>query len=111
MARKVVPRFKRSPFRKTFVRQWREARNLTLERLAERVGVTHATLSRLERGESPYSQQLMEKLAEALGTDVASLLIRNPADPEGIWSVWDNAKPVERQMIVEIAKTVVKTGT
>ena len=34
-----------------------------------------------------------------------------PADPEGIWSVWDQAKPGERRQIVEIAKTLIKTGT
>jgi transcriptional regulator with XRE-family HTH domain len=106
----VVSRLKR-PFRRTFIRSWRTHRNLTLAQLAQRVGTTHATLSRIERGLQPYNQPLLEALAEALQTDPASLLMRNPDDPEGIWSVWENAKEGQRRQIVEIAKTLVKTGT
>jgi transcriptional regulator with XRE-family HTH domain len=107
---------KRSPrprvqYRRTFIRQWREHRTLTLEQLADRIGTTHASLSRIERGLQPYSQPLLEALADALMTDAASLLMRDPSDPEGIWSIWDHAKPGERRMIVDIAKTVTKTGT
>jgi hypothetical protein len=38
-------------------------------------------------------------------TDPASQLLRDPADPEGPWSLWDWAKHGEREKIVEIAKT------
>jgi transcriptional regulator with XRE-family HTH domain len=102
------PQFRRQ-FAPTFIRQWREHRGLTLEQLASRIGTTHASLSRVERGLQPYNQPLLEAVAEALRTDAASLIMRNPADPEGIWSVWDNAKPAERRQIVEIAKTLLKT--
>lgn len=38
--------------------------------------------------------------------------MRNPLEPEAIWSIWDVAKTGDRQKIVEIAKTIVgKTGT
>lgn len=108
----VSPRLKgRQQYRRTFIRQWREYQGLTLEMLADRVGTTHASLSRVERGLQPYSQPLLEALADALSVEPADLLMRNPEDPEGIWSVWDNAKPAERQMIVNLAKTVTKTGT
>jgi transcriptional regulator with XRE-family HTH domain len=117
MAKKVTPRF-RPQYRRTFIRQWRKHRGITLEQLSERLeainpalGSTHASLSRIENGKQPYSQGLLEAIAEALATDVASLIMRDPSDPEGIWSVWDHAKPGERRMIVDIARTVVKTGT
>jgi len=83
---------------------------LTLEQLADRLETTHASLSRIERGLQPYSQALLEAISEALATDVASLLMRDPSDPEGIWSVWEQAKPGERRQIVEIAKTLIKTA-
>jgi transcriptional regulator with XRE-family HTH domain len=115
---KVTTRFKgQRPHKLTFIRQWRESRAMTLEVLAERVGeriggMTHASLSRIERGIQPYSQPILEAIAEELtGGDVASLLMRDPSDPNAIWSIWDQAKPGERQMIVDIAKTIVKTGT
>lgn len=98
-------------YRRTFIRQWRKHRRLTLEVVAGRLETSHATLSRIERGLQPYSQPLLERLAEEFQTDPASLLIRNPLDPEGIWSVWDQAKPGERRQIVEIAKTLLKTGS
>lgn len=107
---KVKPR-PRQQFRPTFIRQWREHRGLTLERLADRVGMTAGNLSQLERGNQGYTQNTLEGLANALQTDVASLLMRNPADSEGLWSLWDKAEPGERRMLVDIAKTVVKTGT
>jgi transcriptional regulator with XRE-family HTH domain len=114
--KRVTPRFKRR-LRRTFLRQWREKREMTLEQLAERVGVrlgagfTHASLSRIERGLQPYSQPILEAVADELQIDVASLLMRDPSDPEAMWSIWDQAKQGERKIIVDIAKTIVKTGT
>lgn len=98
-------------FRKTYIRQWREHRGLTLEQLADRVEMTPSYLSMFERGQRGYTQNTLEALAEALQTDAASLLMRDPGDEEAVWSIWDKAKPGERRMIVDIAKTITKTGT
>ncbi len=112
MRKRVPSRFRvEKRHRPTFVREWRQSRGLTLQQLALQIGITHASLSRIERGLQPYSQPLLEAIAEALQTEPAFLLMRNPADPDGIWSVWDRAKPGERRQIVEIAKTLIKTGT
>lgn len=108
---KVVSRLKPDPlYGSTYIRAWRTHRGLTLEQLAERVGVTHATLSRIERGKQPYNQVLLESLADALQTDAASLLIRDPEDPDGIWSLWDRAGPGTRRQLVDIAKTLLKAS-
>jgi uncharacterized protein with HEPN domain len=43
---------------------------------------------------------------------VASLLMRDPTDPEAMWSIWENALPAERRQIEELAKVVTrKTGS
>lgn len=108
---RVVSRLKPDPRHgKTFIREWRAFRGLTLEQLAERIGVTHATLSRIERGRQPYNQPLLEALAEGLMTDTASLLIRDPKDPTGIWTIWDRANQGQRRQIVEIAETLLRTA-
>lgn len=73
--------------------------------------MTQSHLSMLENGKRGYTQETLEAVADALQTDVANLLMRNPADAEAIWSIWDHAKAGERKMIVDIAKTVTKTGT
>ena len=99
-------------FRRTFIRQWREHRSLTLEQLADRVDMTPSYLSMFERGMRGYTQNTLEALAEALQTDAASLLMRDPSKDTAIWSVWESAKPGDRQKIVEIARTITgKTGT
>lgn len=96
---------------KTFIREWRRYRRLTLVQLAERVGITHGQLSKVERGLRPYAQPLLEKLAEELGTDPASLLMRNPTDPEGIWSIWDQVPATERPRALTILRALTRTGT
>ena len=98
-------------FRRTFIRQWRQHRELTLEKLAERMDMTASHLSMLERGLRGYTQETLEALAEALHTDVATLLMCDPTDAEAIWSIWDQAKPSQRRQITEIARTLVKKGS
>ena len=100
----------RTKFRPTFIAQWREYRGLTQEQLANRLGMTQSHLSMLENGKRGYTQETLERIAEALQTDPASLITRNPTDDDPIWSIWEHAKPSERRMIVDIARTVTKTG-
>ena len=90
-----------------FIREWRKDRDLTLEALADRVGTTHATLSRVERGKVPYSQPLLEALAEALGTTPASLIMRDPSNP-GIWDIWEDIAPAEREQATKVLETFKK---
>lgn len=109
MARGALP--KGQPrFRLTFIRQWREKKGFSLDALASRVPMDKGNLSKVERGLLPYNQDMLERLADALGTDPASLLMRDPTDPDGIWSIWDQAKPGERRQIAEVAKTLVRTS-
>lgn len=96
--------------RRTFIREWREFRNLTQATLGERLGTgtSASMISRIESGVAPYTQDTLEGLADALGTDPASLLMRNPLDKEAIWSILDKASQGQRQMIADIAKTIVE---
>lgn len=72
------------------------------------VGYTHASIGRLERGLIPYSQPVIEAIAHSLGTDPASLLIRDPTDQAGIWTIWERALPEQRETITEHAEIVVR---
>jgi transcriptional regulator with XRE-family HTH domain len=98
--------------RRTYIKQWRVFRGLSQEALGERLGTSGGSISRIENGQQPYTQDTLEALADALMTDPASLLMRNPTDEDAIWSVWENAKEGDRRKIVDIAKTIIgKTGT
>ena len=110
MAR-VVPRFKAKARRRTFFKEWRKHRGLTLEAAAERAGMTAGNISAMERGAQGYTQDGLEALAWAYGTEPANLINVDPSKDDGIFSIWERAKPAERTMIVEIAQTIIKTGT
>lgn len=94
-----------------FIRSWRKHKDFTLERLASRVGTTHATLSRIERGKIPYSQPLLEALADALETTPASLIMRDPLAPKSIWDIWEGIPPAERDSAIKALAGFSKTGT
>lgn len=98
-------------FHVTFIRVWRQSKQLSLEQLASRIPMDKGNLSKVERGLLPYNQEMLERIADALGTDPASLLIRNPADPEGIWSIWERARPGTKRQIAQVAETLLRTGT
>ncbi len=65
-------------------------------------------LSKIERGILPYNQDLLERLADALMTDPASLLMRDPTNADAIWSLWDRASKVERQQIESVANALIE---
>lgn len=111
-----------------FLRAWRNKRDFSLEAVADKVKelsaenaiptydgpqltMTHATLSRIERGLIPYNQHLLAILAEIYSTDEASLIIRDPKDPDGLWSIYDGLTAPQRVQFVEIGKTLKRTGT
>lgn len=106
--KQVVTRFKGPRFQPTYIRQWRKFRGLTQEALADRVGMSPGNLSNIETGKQPYSQEHLEPLAEALRCEVVDLLIRDPTEPEGIWTIWEQAKPAQRKQIVEVAKALLR---
>lgn len=91
------------------IRAWREHRGLTLERLAERVDSTAATISRIERGQRPYSQPLLEALAEALGCEPSDLVMRQPRSKDDIeiWSVIEGLGHDERRRALQVLKALV----
>lgn len=110
-----------------FLREWRDHRDLSLEQVSERIALlssersdadpeskrmtmTHATLSRIERGLIPYGQYLLELLADIYQTDPGSLIMRDPSEPDAIWSIWDKLAPADKVRVVELAKTFQRTA-
>lgn len=70
-----------------YIQQWRQFRApLSQERPAHRVGLSTASISRLENGKQPYNQELLELLADALGCEPADLL-RPPPDPARLQAI------------------------
>ncbi|WP_371346049.1 helix-turn-helix domain-containing protein [Ancylobacter sp. IITR112] len=97
---KVRTNFK-PPKPRHFIRQWRKHRGLTQEQLAEIVGVTHGAISQLERGETGYTQPMLEALAGAMHCEPADLIMRDPTQVGAPWSIWEALKPAEREKALD----------
>jgi transcriptional regulator with XRE-family HTH domain len=70
---KRVPRFK-----PPYIRQWRQLKNYSLEYVAHNVPMDKGNLSKVERGHLPYSQEMIERIADILGTEPGNLISRDP---------------------------------
>lgn len=75
-----------------FLRQWRKYRGLTQEEVGERIEVNASTLSRVERGEIPYDQDLLERLALVYLCEPADLLSIDPLKPDPPKLVYDRLR-------------------
>lgn len=67
-----------------FLREWREYKDLSLEHVAGELNASAASLSRIETKLQPYSQELLEALAELYGCDASDLLKVNPLVPRSV---------------------------
>lgn len=94
--------------RPIYLKQWRKHRGLTLQKLAERLHMHHSALSKIERGERPYNQDFLERVADELACEPADILVRDPTDPDGIWTIWDRVQPVDRDTARRILEQVAK---
>ena len=95
----------------TFIRDWRKFRHLTLERVADRIGVTPGALSQLERGDVAYTQPMLEALAEALSCDPADLITYSPQAVKDLRTIWESIPEESREQALRVLQTFVKTGT
>jgi hypothetical protein len=71
--------------------------------------MTAGNLSAMERGAQGYTTTGLQALASVYETSPGWLLEVNPLDRESpsLLSIWDRATDTQRQMIVELARTVV----
>lgn len=74
----MPPVRRRQQLRRTFLKEWREYRGLTQEQAADRLDMDRSNLSRVERGQIPYSQGLLEAAAEAYMCEPWDILNVNP---------------------------------
>jgi transcriptional regulator with XRE-family HTH domain len=84
-----------------FFRQWRKFRGYTLEQAAERIGMSHQNLGKIERGRVPYNETLLGILADIYRTDRGSLIMRDPTRRDPLWTIYDQLAAPERQLLVD----------
>jgi transcriptional regulator with XRE-family HTH domain len=94
-----------------FIREWRKHRGLTQAQLAERIGIAESYVSKIESGKRRYDQPFLEAAADVLRCDPADLIIRDPSDPDGIWTVWDTIPVTKRAQALALLKVIQGSGT
>lgn len=101
---------------KTFIREWREYRGLSLRRLADRLEmngpnetISHASLGRIETGDQPYSQPILEALASALNCSVTDLLGVDPTKEGEIVDLMRLINDRNRDQAIRVLRAL--TGT
>jgi transcriptional regulator with XRE-family HTH domain len=96
----------------TYIRAWREEKGFTLDQMVGRlaelgVDTTAASLSRIERGKQPYSQDIIEAIAEALSVTMSHLTERNPKlPPAKIISILDHLNIQEVQRAEDVLRAM-----
>ena len=69
------PAFARRP---TFFKEWRETTGMNQYQAAERIGVEPSTLSRIETGDSNYSEFILSRMSDVYGCNPSDLIGWNP---------------------------------
>lgn len=87
--------------RRIYLAEWREARGLTQEQLANRLGTTGVTVSRWETGRSLLNTNVMSALAEALNIEPPDLY-RHPDMPSADSLLRGQPEIVRREAIAII---------
>jgi transcriptional regulator with XRE-family HTH domain len=98
---------------RTFLREWRKYLKLSQEVAAGRIGITQATLSKIERRELPYNQDFIEQVALAYGRDTDELLFVNPMQPDPprlVYSALRKATPEMQRKALDIIEALLKAG-
>lgn len=105
-------------FRRTYFKEWREHRGKTqaqvvgaLELMGGDLPTTAASLSRLENGKQPYSQPILEALAEIYDAEPADLIAVNPLKERDVIDFMRHLSEDKKRQVLAIAEAVIKTGT
>jgi len=100
-------------FTKTYIREWRRKRGLSLRRLAGRMEaspgeelISHTSIGRIEKGEQPYSQPIIEALAAALDVTVPMLLEMNPAVEGEVVDLLRHLDKEKREQALQILRVL-----
>jgi transcriptional regulator with XRE-family HTH domain len=95
--------------RRLFIREWRAYRDdMSQEELADRVGMTAGNLSNLENAKINYTQDTLERVAEALNCHVVDLLTRAPQDSPNLFALWDRASQAKRATMLAVAEAILR---
>lgn len=101
------------PRRPTFIHAWRKHRGLTQGDVVEAMaagGFAYSVgqLSRVERGEQAYTQDLLEALGATLDAEPGALLSRSPGRDGDVMALWAGLSHHQREQLAAIGQTLLR---
>lgn len=101
-----------------FIRQWREKRGISLRKLAERMEVepggdplvSYASLSRIETGEQPFSEPILNAIAGALDVTRSMLLEMDPEKEGHVVDLLNQMDRTTRDQAVRMLELMAQTA-
>ena len=100
---------KSSPRRRHFIADWRRHRGLSQAALGAALGISKASISRIERSVQPYTQDLLEAVAEILQVAPAALLTHRPEETTPLLSVWERIPKPRRRQALAVLEALART--
>jgi transcriptional regulator with XRE-family HTH domain len=83
--------------------------NYSQEELADRIGVAHTTISRLERGEISFTQETLYDLAVALSCDPGEFVTRADDQAARALTILAQTPPDRRGLALDLLRSVAET--
>lgn len=99
-----------------YLREWRQYRGLSLQKLADRLETSKGRIADLEKRVTRFNDDVLAQLAEALDCEPYELLMRNPLDERELWTVYDGLPAEDQQAVNTMIRALARgrakpTGT
>ena len=103
----------KSKYKISFIRQWREERGYSLRTLASRMEsepgielISYAQLGRIEKGQQPYSQPILEAAAHALNVSVTDLIRNDPTKDSEVIDLLKELSESDKNYAIKFLKSM-----
>lgn len=94
---------------RTFFREWREYRGMTLKEVAQKMGTTKQSIWRIESGASDWTKGFVESFAHVMQcASPLDPLLRSPLSEQVIDAILADANELVRQQVTDYALFVVR---
>ena len=91
-----------------YIREWREARGLSLKHMAAMTPYDKSSISRIENGVRGYTQAFLEAVAYVIGCQPGDLVNRPPSGAEELWTLLGECDEQKLRQLLAIAKELQK---
>lgn len=104
---------KNAKFGNHYIKEWRRHRKISLRKLADRMEsepgvelISYASLGRIENGIQPYSEPILEALADALDVPAHHLISRKPDTDAEVVSIFEGLDESQKLQALAVLKAI-----